>query len=215
MISGFFHAELSLVKRDVFMEWMTTTTVLDRLQDAADHSAWSGFVERYQGPVASFGRKTGLSQADADDVAQETMLAFLESYRKGAYQRGRGRLSQFLFGIARHKILHARRKIGPGPRQVSYGADAANLLADLPDADTLAQSWENEWRQSILMQCLERVREEVAPQTFEAFRLVAVEQVEPARVAEQLGMTRNAVFIAKHRVATRLRQLSAACEEEQ
>ena len=197
------------------MEWMTTTTVLDRLRDAADHSAWSGFVERYQGPVASFGRKSGLSQADADDVAQETMMAFLETYQKGAYQRGRGKLGQFLFGIARHKILRARRKTAAAAGQVTYGADAADLLAELPDADALQQTWEAEWRQSILMKCLERVREEVAPQTFEAFRLVTVEQIEPAQVAERLGMTRNAVFIAKHRVASRLRQLSASCEEEQ
>jgi len=197
------------------MEWMTTTTVLDRLRDAGDHSAWTGFVERYRGPIASFSRKTGLSQEDADDVAQETMMAFLESYRRGGYQRGRGQLSQFLFGIARHKIQHARRKTGAAARQFSYEADASEAMANVPGADELQQAWDREWRESILMQCLARVREEVAPQTYEAFRLVAVEAREPARVAEQLGMTRNAVFIAKHRVATRLRQLCAACEEEQ
>lgn len=197
------------------MDWMTTTTVLDRLRDAADHSAWSGFIERYQGPVASFCRKTGLSQEDADDVAQETMMAFLEAYRRGGYQRGRGRLSQFLFGIARHKIQHARRKTGAAARQFSHGVDVAEALANVADSDALQQVWDREWRESILMQCLARVREEVTPQTYDAFRLVAVEDLEPARVAEQLGMTRNAVFIAKHRVATRLRQLCAACEEEQ
>lgn len=197
------------------MEWMTTTTVLDRLRDAGDHSAWSGFIERYQGPIASFCRKTGLSQEDADDVAQETMMAFLESYRRGDYQRGRGQLSQFLFGIARHKILHARRKTGAAARQFSHGAGTSESLANVPDTDALQQAWDREWRESILMQCLARVREEVAPQTYEAFRLAGVEGLEPARIAEQLGMTRNAVFIAKHRVVTRLRQLCAACEEEQ
>ena len=196
------------------MEWITTTTVLDRLRDAGDHSAWSGFVERFHAPVAAFGRKMGLSSADAEDVAQETMLAFLESYRRESYQRGRGHLSHFLFGIAHNKILHARRKIAAREGQVSRGDDETSFWSALPDPNAVQKTWEQQWRQSILTQCLERVRGEVAPQTFEAFRLVVFEHRAPAEVAEQLGMTRNAVFIAKHRVGTRLREMCAACEEE-
>lgn len=49
---------------------MTTTTVLDRLRDANDHSAWSSFMERFRAPIAGFGQKMGLRPADAEDVPQ-------------------------------------------------------------------------------------------------------------------------------------------------
>lgn len=196
------------------MEWITTTTVLDRLRDADDHSAWSSFMERFRAPIAGFSRKMGLDGADAEDVTQETMIAFLESYRQDAYQRGRGRLSHYLFGIAHNKILAARRKIASREMQVTSSDGDTDFWSKLPEAATAQDLWEKEWRQTILSQCLERAAREVSPQTFEAFRLVVFENQPPADVAERLGMSRNAVFIAKHRVGTRLRELRAALEEE-
>ena len=197
------------------MEWMTTTTVLDRLRDANDHSAWSSFMERFRAPIAAFSQKMGLRPSDAEDVTQETMIAFLESYRQEAFQRGRGRLSHYLFGIAHNKILAARRKIATREAQVSLSEDGTSFWSALPDSGAAQELWEKEWRQTILAQCLEQASREVSPQTFEAFRLVVFGNRTPADVAAELGMTRNAVFIAKHRVGTRLRELRAAYEEDQ
>ncbi len=197
------------------MEWLTTTTVLDRLRDANDHSAWSGFVERFRAPITGFSRKLGLSLADAEDVAQETLLAFLESYRKDAYERGRGRLGHYLFGIAHNKILMARRKIATREAQIAKADDGTSFWSAVPDSAAAQEVWELEWQRATLLQCLEQVRCEVSPPTFEAFRLVVFEQVEPAKAAERLGLTRNAVFIAKHRVASRLRELRTAFEAEE
>lgn len=195
------------------MEWLTTTTMLDRLRDGNDHSAWSSFMERFRAPIAAFSQKMGLRAADADDVTQETMIAFLESYRQDAYQRGRGRLSHYLFGIAHNKILAARRKIATREAQVSLAEDGTSFWSALPDSAAAQDLWEKEWRQTILAQCLEQASREVSPQTFEAFRLVVFGGKSPADVAVELGMTRNAVFIAKHRVGTRMRELRAAYEE--
>lgn len=197
------------------MEWLTTTTILDRLRDAKDNSAWSSFLERFRAPITSFSMKLGLRPSDAEDVAQETLLAFLESYRKNAFDRGRGRLSHYLFGIAHNKILLARRKIGSQEAQVGVAEDETNFWSALPDKADAQDKWEQEWREAVIRQGLEQVRREVSAQTFEAFRLVVFEQMEPAAVAERLAMTRNAVFIAKHRVGSRLRELRAAFEEDQ
>lgn len=201
--------------RSPSLEWMTTTTVLDRLRDANDHSAWSSFMERFRAPIAGFSQKMGLRAADAEDVTQETMIAFLESYRQDAYQRGRGRLSHYLFGIAHNKILAARRKIATREVQVSSAGGDTSFWSELPGESAAQELWEREWRQTILAQCLEQASREVSPQTFEAFRMVVFGGKSPADVAAELGMTRNAVFIAKHRVGTRLRELRAAFEEDQ
>ncbi|MCH7720336.1 MAG: sigma-70 family RNA polymerase sigma factor [Planctomycetes bacterium] len=49
--------------------------------------------------------------------------------------------------------------------------------------------------------------------TYEAFRLYVLEEWKPARVAEHLGVTRNAVYLAKNRVINRMRDLQAETEE--
>lgn len=197
------------------MEWLTTTTVLDRLRDANDQSAWSGFVERFRAPITGFGRKLGLSLADAEDMAQETLVAFLESYRKNSFVRARGRLAHYLFGIAHNKTLLARRRLAGHEAQVRGGGDGTTFWSALPDSAGAEEIWEEEWQQATLRQCLEQVQTEVSPQTFESFRLVVFEQKTPGAVAEQLGISRNAVFIAKHRIATRLRELRSAIEQDE
>src|SRR5262245_31777004 len=96
------------------MTWITTATVLQQLRDFENRSAWDSFTERFRRPVVSFAKSMGLTQADAEDAAQETLLAFAEAYRRGQYDPSKGRLSRFLFGIAYRQSLKARRLAGKG-----------------------------------------------------------------------------------------------------
>src|SRR5437868_3297926 len=95
------------------MNWVTTATVLQKLRDS-DRDAWDSFADRFRRPVMSFSRKFGLRDSDAEDVAQETLMAFVEAFRRGDYDPAKGRLSRFLFGIAYRKSLEVRRRRG-GP----------------------------------------------------------------------------------------------------
>src|SRR3954470_19563500 len=96
------------------MTWITTATVLQKLRDFENHDAWESFAERFRTPVVSFAKGMGLRQADAEDAAQETLLAFAEAYRRGDYDPAKGRLSRFLFGIAYRQALKGRRVAGAG-----------------------------------------------------------------------------------------------------
>ncbi|MCH8193627.1 MAG: hypothetical protein IIA65_06380 [Planctomycetes bacterium] len=66
------------------MQWKTTTQILEELQQTSSDLAWDQFRDHFQPIVVGFGRKLGLSAADAQDAAQETMISFL-SHRKVAY----------------------------------------------------------------------------------------------------------------------------------
>jgi DNA-directed RNA polymerase specialized sigma24 family protein len=61
---------------------------------------------------------------------------------------------------------------------------------------------------------MEQARAEVEPRTFEAFELAAIRDVPADQIADELGMTRNAVFIAKHRVLKRIANLRREYEPE-
>ena len=82
----------------------TSTNLLIGLGDLSNDKVWSTFCSRYQAVIMSFARRAGLSEQDAQDAAQDTLLAFADSYRRGKYNRDKGHLRTWLFSIAMHKI---------------------------------------------------------------------------------------------------------------
>lgn len=178
--------------------------LLTRLQDL-DDAAWTQFAERFRGPIVNMATRAGLREDRAEDAAQSALLAFLARYREGRYDREKGRLSSWLFGIAYREIQMSHRRGAREERQAP-GSNRTTFWSALPDETEAHRSWDEDWKRIQLEQCLDRVRGEVEPTSFEAFERVAVHHQSPAQVAEALGITRNAVFIAKHRVLKRLRE---------
>ena len=79
--------------------------------------------------------------------------------------------------------------------------------------ESVRETWDQTWAQSRLEQCLRRVRDEVQVHTFRAFEMTALEQKPAADVAVELDMKENAVFQAKHRVLSRLRELKGTFDD--
>jgi RNA polymerase sigma-70 factor (ECF subfamily) len=190
----------------------TSTALLEGLRDSGDESAWREFEARYRPLVFAVARRLGLQDADAEDAAQETLAAFVQAYREHRYDREKGRLRQWLRGIACHKVRDLLRRRG---REVSASdrTDAERMLEQVPDAH--AQSaWDDEWSKAVLRDCLEQVRGEVEPQTFEAFLLFALREWPARRVAEHLQISEAVVYQSKSRVLKRVRELIGGAEEE-
>ena len=72
---------------DMDVDWLTTSTVLRDLGDLQNQTAWDRFVGRFRKPVVDFARRLGFEASQAEDVAQETLLAFVNAYREGRYDR--------------------------------------------------------------------------------------------------------------------------------
>ena len=192
------------------MNWLTTSTILEGLRDFGNQTAWDRFANRFRRPIAQFARRLGLGDSEAQDVVQETLLAFAQAYRNGAYDRGKGRLSNWLFGIAYREILKARRRLAQCPERSVPDGESTSFWNQVPEERDADLSWNEEWRRAMLKQCLSEVQGKVAPFTFRAFEMVVLEKRPPAEVAEELGVSRNRVFVAKHRVTSQVRRL---CEE--
>jgi RNA polymerase sigma-70 factor (ECF subfamily) len=67
-----------------------------------DADAWSQLVQRYQGRLLAFAHGRMRRSADAEDLVQETFLAFLKGL---AAFRGQANLETYLFTILRRKII--------------------------------------------------------------------------------------------------------------
>ena len=193
-------------------EWLTTSTVLEGLCDFDDRTAWERFTERFRRPIVSFGKGMGLSAAEAEDAAQETLLAFAKAFRDGRYDPAKGRLSKWLFGIAYRQALNARRARGRGPVRAA-GGGVTSIMAAVPDKTQAGESWDTEWERTVLDRCIRQVRREVAENTFRAFDLVVRKNKSADEAAQSLGMSRAAVYTAKHRVLKRVRELRPQFED--
>jgi RNA polymerase sigma factor (sigma-70 family) len=148
----------------------------------------------------------GFSESEAQDVAQETLTTFLQAYRDGKYDRKRGRLRSWLFGIARRKAHEAHHR-RPKEQVLAARSDATNPIDAIVDDHTMSELWEAEWRRAVLAACLAEVRKQVTPQTMEAFELLLLRQWSTEKAARHLGLTVNAALKAKHRVLTRMREM--------
>lgn len=191
----------------------TSTLLLDGLKQAGNQQAWQEYVDRYRPMLVSYAGRFGLAASDADDAAQQSLMEFYHAYQAGSYDRARGRLRDWLFGIARNQMLNLRRKNAVHSERMA-AAVAGGGLDELADEGRSSAVWDEEWRAAVMRQCLAEVRAEVQPATFEAFDLFACQGWPAEKVAQQLGMTANAVFGAKRRVLRRIRELLPAIDAD-
>jgi len=187
-------------------QWVTTTQILEGLKTTHDESTWEEFCSHFQPVVIEFAKKLGLSNVEAEDASQETMAAFFKAFKEGKYDPGKGRLSNWLFGISKRVILNLRGH-QPLEKLIADKATGTSFWDMVQDDRTLGRTWELQWQQMVLKKCLDQVRQEFDPKIFGAFRHYAIDQFAIEEVCQRFDMSRNAVYIAKSRVLSRLRQL--------
>lgn len=194
------------------MDTLTSITLLEGLKNGQDVEAWQRFINRYEPMVLALAIKMGLRDSDAHDACQETMMAFVQTYRQGRYDRSKGRLRTWLFGIAYRKIIDLQRR-SPREKVVSDQTDATAFLNTIPSQDESQAIWEKEWQRAVIDACVQEVSQSVNTTTLSAFKLTVLQQWPVERTAKHLGITENAVYIAKTRVMTRMREIQKKMEE--
>jgi RNA polymerase sigma-70 factor (ECF subfamily) len=177
----------------------TRTTLLLRLKDGTDQTAWRTFNQLYRSMLVAYAAARGLDANDAEDVAQQCIQAVLD--RIGEYEH-LGSFKTWLRAIAEKKVCDRFRAMG---REVQV--DSAVWAAKVDPQPGPDELWERQWWSSHLRHGAEAIRHEVAETTFAAFIGYAIEGEAPDIVARSLGLSVNQVYVAKHRVLDRLRGL--------
>jgi RNA polymerase sigma-70 factor (ECF subfamily) len=185
---------------------LTSASLLERLQRGADEDAWRRLVEIYTPLIQGWLRRQAALQAgDADDLTQEVLAALLQHLPKFEHNQRAGAFRAWLRTLTVNRLRDFWRRQQARGRPLP--TDPARLLAEWEDpASGLTRLWEQEHDRHVAATLLERVRGEFTPKTWEAFCGVALEGRRAAAVAAALGLTANAVLIAKSRVLRRLRE---------
>jgi len=191
---------------------VTSTTLLQGLRDPDDQTAWRAYVGRYRPVIVGYGRHVGLGEEDAEDVAQAALLAFTTAYREGRYDRDRGPLRAWLFGIVKNQIANFRRRRARSPSMARQQVETG-VIESVEGENGLEAAWEEEWRGAVLRQCFEELRPAFEPRTLQAFEQVALLGRPVEEVCRELGVTPDAVYSGKRRILRRLRALLPLMEE--
>lgn len=183
---------------------VTPISLLQRVRNN-DPEAWRRLLELYRPLVLAWCGRAGVSAADAEDVAQEVFAAAATALDRFRRDRPGDTFRGWLRAITRNQVLQLFRK-NRVRSQAEGGSDAWHELQEV--ADPLPGPGEEESVEigELYLRALELVRGEIEERTWRAFWRTAVEDREPALVAQELSMTANNVRQAKSRVLRRLRE---------
>ena len=198
----------------------TRASLLSRLRDLGDCDSWRTFFETYWRLLYNVARKSGLADAEAQDVVQETVIAVARKMPGFHYDPAKGSFKQWLLLITRRRIQDSLRRTYRAAKHVQHDADhlardGEHLPADIPAPDVaFATAWEEEWRENIYQAALARVRRSVNPKHFQVFDGCVCQGLPAAEVARMLGLNAAQVYLARHRVSKAVKRAVAQIETE-
>jgi RNA polymerase sigma-70 factor, ECF subfamily len=192
----------------------TTTQLLESLRDPANEAVWADLEQRYRPILRAIATRLGLPAEDAADMAQQTLLDVVSGYREGRYERDKGRLRTWIITIAHRRAVDVlRERYRHADQRAQRRGESA--LDSLPEVDAVAAVWNEEEERSIVQEALRLLltSNRIADTSKRVFELVQLRGVPEAAAAEQCGVSTDQVYLIKHRMLNRLRELTAELQE--
>jgi RNA polymerase sigma-70 factor (ECF subfamily) len=182
-----------------------SSSLLNRVREH-DQVAWERLVNLYTPLVYRWCRARGLQPADAADLGQQVFLAVARKVRDFRREGEGGSFRAWLRTITRNRLCDYFRAARTQGARAGGGEAQAQLeqIAEEPSASDPATEQEEE--AVLFHRAMELMRVEFEERTWRAFWQVVVEGMRAAEVAAALGMSPNAVYLARSRVLRRLRE---------
>ena len=194
-------------KPDEFLP--TRRTLLSRLREWDDQESWREFFNIYWKLIYGVAIRAGLSEPEAQDVVQDTIISVARQIPNFHYDSSKGSFKSWLSLITQRRIADHLRKKYRQPRAVarpgSEFPSQTGRLDQIPDPNAdLDRIWDEEWKQQILQAAMQRVKQQVEPTHFQIFDCYVRKEWPVSEVARTFGVKTGQVYLVKHRVAALL-----------
>jgi RNA polymerase sigma-70 factor (ECF subfamily) len=193
--------------------------LLNRLKDWGDQTSWQEFFDTYWQLIYNVAAKAGLSDAEAQEVVQETVIAVARKIGEFKADPAHGSFGAWLMQLTRWRIAdHWRKKqlasplvavAAPSSQSVPHSDDTGSTgpLERIPDpaGETLDALWSEEWKRHLMNRALEKVKQQVSPRQFQMFALHVQQGLSAPETARTLQASVASVYMARYRVARLLK----------
>lgn len=183
----------------------TRQSLLLRAQ-TGEATAWKDLMDLYRPLILAWLNHQGVPARDLEDLSQEVLLSVVRHLPGFHHSGHRGAFRSWLRTIVCSRTADYWRALD-AETQASGGSGATAALQEIADPDSaLNRQWDEEHDRYVLDCLLDLVEEEFEPITLQAFRRLALDGVSGAEVAQELGQSVAAVYVAKSRVLARICQ---------
>ena len=197
----------------------TRSSLLSRLRNVGDDASWRTFFDTYWRLIYNVARKFGLSDQEAQDVVQETVIAVARKMPQFRYDPAKGSFKQWLLLITRRRIQdHLRRLYRSLPVASTGFGEGERRTEDVPATPApdvqIDAAWEREWQENIFRAALTRVRQRANPKSYQVFDYCVLQNLPAREVARMLGLNAAQVYLAKHRISLTVKRIAKELESE-
>src|SRR5438874_1149320 len=112
----------------------TRHSLLNRLKDWGDQTSWQEFFDTYAQLIYNVACKAGLSDVEAQEVVQETIIAVARKIGEFKADRAHGSFGAWLMQLTRWRITDQWRKRGKVGQASGLSGDSGT--PGLPSDDT-------------------------------------------------------------------------------
>ena len=183
----------------------TRQSLLLRAQ-TGETNAWKDLTDLYRPLILGWLNRQGVPARDLEDLSQEVLVSVVKHLPSFQHSGHRCAFRSWLRTIVCSRTTDYWRAAALAT-QAQGGSGATAALQQLADPDSeLNRRWDEEHDRYVLDCLLDLVEEEFEPVTLQAFRRLALAGLSGAEVAQELGLSVAAVYVAKSRVLQRIRQ---------
>ena len=190
----------------------TRHSLIARLKDWEDQDGWRDFFGTYSELIFKVALKAGLTEAEAHDVVQETVITVAKSIKDFKTGSEHGSFKAWLLNTTRWRIMDQFRKRAPEQQaDVRRSPDDTARTPTIervpaPHGPEIEATWDKEWAQHRINAALAQLKKKVGAKPFQIFQLLVTRDLSAAEVGKILGVSRTLVYVTKHRLSKPFQQ---------
>ncbi|MEW6160087.1 MAG: sigma-70 family RNA polymerase sigma factor [Verrucomicrobiota bacterium] len=197
----------------------TRPTLLAKLKDWQDQESWQRFYETYRRLIFNAACKSGLTESEAEEAVQETVLSVARTMPDFKYDPSKCSFKTWLMHLTRKRIIDIYRKRPPVLTRKSSrqtGQSDTPTVERVPDPETpvLQQVWDEEWQRNLSEAAIQKVRQQVSSRQFQVFDLYVNKGWSVREVATTLHVNVGQVYLAKHRILSLIKKETRKLEQQ-
>ena len=194
----------------------TRSSLIQRLKSTINGESWEEFFHTYWELIYNVARRAGLSEADAQDIVQETVLKVHNSLDRFEYNRKRGTFKGWLRTVTRSRLNDFFKKQQRRPalnQPLEATGDELQNLED-PEGPEIEKIWDEEWSKNLIQSALNRTKKLTSPKQFQIFKCHYIDEWTVRETCRTLGVNAAQVYMAKQRVGKIFREAIETLQEQ-